>query len=1050
MGFSKYAKAQLTNPVISQVGWDDIRAKAFSPSPSFEMRRAAQVVLQQYDPSEYLLSHCTIIASVDTESPGMPTGSQMFDGTQINRQYPDFYVTADTAKYINNNQDCWERKLLLSSFRTFIGGENYVEHIQIPELSKGKIIDAAARDIGDSVYVDILIATDRKHKPLIEAITSGQLSTLSMGCHVSFTQCTKCGNVAEDETQLCFTPSTRILKSTGTYVPISEIVVGDQVITHTGATKPVTEVMRRSYSGSVTCLEVSGVPTRIRSTPEHPFWALRYKSECSCGCGLPLVRTVEHERGSIKSFQRRFLPGHSTRVRNPNPLAPTNLVELSPTFEVDLEFVEASHLRVGDYLTFPIPQGEFVTADATVNKARLIGYFLAEGSYSKNDQGDRVGVEFSFGHHEYHTLASEVLSLLAIEFGKTFEYPETWRSLVECGGIRPIKRRTTSRQVDSDVRCPHCGAPSEYAFNARFNPKRDDCYTCKVCKHNWNQGANREVLPHIYSCPVNGEPGTGSTVVRIRTREAADFFFKYCGEYSHEKKVHPDVMQWPSEIQGHVFRCWLGGDGTQNNDGVRGNTSSFSLLSQMHVLAARCGLYTRKSIVFGGHSAQLDQVVNGSGVAFARDDRGWLPSFALTVPEPVGFSGEARFTDRETARITLSGLTSSFKRIGNWLIYRIKSITTEYYQGDVYNFEVADDHSYVAEGLAVHNCRHIKYEKGNWFLDAKGQRRKIAELCGHITKEPGSVKFIEGSWVAHPAFAGAVLRTILDPKTAELAEHARQKIQVAFSRPHEVFDPNSMQKAARLAPIGVGAKAIPADHLAYLFDGPSLGSLRVPPPFSGSSKAAEAHEARLQQIQSAQEQDFPGQSEMTGAPPAADPDTDSKEPFKKVINDLYESVVDEVTRKVRNDISQKDKGDSVLDENRSNESLIRSALRYSKWRERSRMVEANVKDPTTAKTILAGLILHDVGGWEAVAKAKRFSGCEVLVMNRLLERNTKKSSMAGEVRIYRTVIAVGGTAPYSDVNSYLTACREVMGRTLTNSEMVQLVEKGKLFCLGTR
>ena len=347
-------------------------------------------------------------------------------------------------------------------------------------------------------------------------------------------------------------------------------------------------------------------------------------------------------------------------------------------------------------------------------------------------------------------------------------------------------------------------------------------------------------------------------------------------------------------------------------------------------------------------------------------------------------------------------------------------------------------------------CRHIKYEKGHWFIDGSGKRRKISELCGHIKKEPGSVKFIEGSWVAHPAFAGAVLRTILDPKTAELAEHARQKIQVAFSRPHEVFDPNSMQKAARLAPIGVGAKAIPADHLAYLFDGPSLGSLRVPPPFSGSSKAAEVHEARLQQIQSAQEQDFPGQSEMTGAPPAADPSTDSKEPFKKVINDLYESVVDEVTRKVKNDISQADKNDSVLDENRSNESLIRSALRYSKWRERSRMVEANVKDPLVAKNVLAGLILQEIGGWEAVAKAKRFTGREVLVMNRLLERNTKKSSMAGEVRVYRTVIAVGGTAPYSDVNSYLTACREVMGRTLTNSEMVQLVEKGKLFCLGTR
>lgn len=549
MGFSKYARAQFTNPVISQSGWDEVRSKAVTPAPTFELRKASQVVLQQYDPAQYLLSHCTIIASVDTESPGLPTGSQMFDGFQINREFPDFYVSSGTAKYVNNNQDCWERKLLLASFRTFIGGENYVEHIQIPELSKGKIIDAAARDIGESVYVDILIATDRKHKDLIGAITSGQLSTLSMGCHVGFTICTKCGNVAEDETQL---------------------------------------------------------------------------------------------------------------------------------------------------------------------------------------------------------------------------------------------------------------------------------------------------------------------------------------------------------------------------------------------------------------------------------------------------------------------------------------------------------------------CRHIKYEKGNWFLDAKGQRRKVAELCGHLTKEPGSVKFIEGSWVAHPAFSGAVLRSILDPKTAELAEAARQKIQVAYMRPTEVFDPSHMQKAARLAPIGVGSPAQPGDYLAYLYDGPSIGSLHTPPALSGSARAAEAHKKRLDSINSAQ-QDFPGQSEMGGSNSSPTSTEDSSQPFKKVINDLYDSLVGEVSNKVKKDISDSHKEDeSKLDENRSNESLIRSALRYAKWRERSKMVLANVRDPSQAESILAGMILHDRGGWEAVGRANRFSGREILVMNRLLERTERKSSMAGDARIYRAVIAVGGTTPYSNVDSYLAACREVLGRTLTNSEKVQLVTKGKLFSLGSR
>ena len=183
------------------------------------------------------------------------------------------------------------------------------------------------------------------------------------------------------------------------------------------------------------------------------------------------------------------------------------------------------------------------------------------------------------------------------------------------------------------------------------------------------------------------------------------------------------------------------------------------------------------------------------------------------------------------------------------------------------------------------------------------------------------------------------------------------------------------------------------------------------------------------------------------------PDTteDASKPFKKVINDLYDSLVGEVTNKVKKDISETHKEDEgKLDENRSNESLIRSALRYAKWRERSKMVFANVRDPSKAESILAGMILHDHGGWEAVGRANRFSGREILVMNRLLERTERKSSMAGDARIYRTVIALGGTDPYPNVDSYLAACREVLGRTLTNSEKVQLVTKGKLFSLGSR
>jgi hypothetical protein len=974
MGFSKYAKATFTNPVITQAGWDDVRSKAFAPAPTFEVRRASQIILQQYDPAQYLLSHCTIIASVDTEKPGLPTGNQMFDGLQINRQFPDFYVTTGTAKYVNNNQDCWERKLLLASFRTFIGGENYVEHIQIPELSKGKIIDAAARDIGESVYVDILIATDRKHKSLIEAITSGQLSTLSMGC---------------------FLPEAPVTLADGRRVSIKDVMPGEMVLTHKGRSREVLNQQIHIGKWGMRRIKVVGIPDAIPTTDNHPFYVVRPSRTCACGCGQTLEVS---DRDPVRRMTKRFRVGHQLRVLNPNGSysieeARDRKRQLEEISSLKIEKLRSDELQVGDYVVFPKLSTE-VVGDPGVARARLLGYFLAEGSFLKK-RGNPVEVQFNFSLTERLTLVEETVQLLKESF-------------------------------------PGC---------IPWVQDRVDRCTC---------------------------------VVHVTGKNLVSWFKKHGGEYSHRKHLSSEAMQWSAESHRNILGAWLNGDGgLQVSGSVAGTTTSYDLICQLHLLAIQCDLPARIECFFGGGASTIEvAVVNGESIR--HPDTGKLAHFNLmfskSASDPLlGVCAKAptQVHDRH------------LRVLDDIVIFPITGIEPFQYEGAVYNIEVEEDHSYQVGGVAVGNChvsftictkcgnvaedetqlcRHIKYEKGNWFLDAKGQRRKIAELCGHITKEPGSVKFIEGSWVAHPAFSGAVLRSILDPKTAELAEAARHKIQVAYMRPTEVFDPNLMQKAARLAPIGVGAVAKPADYLAYLHDGPSLGALRVPPPFSGTARAAEAHRSRLQQIKDAPrarinsaQQDFPGQSEMGGSPSSTPSTEDSTRPFKQVINDLYHSLVDEVTNKVKKDISDSDKGEeSTLDENRSNESLIKSALRYAKWRERSKMVLANVKDPSKARSVLAGLILHDMGGWEAVGKANRFSGREILVMNRLIERTEKKSSMAGDARIYRTVIALGGTASYPDVDSYLAACREVLGRTLTNSEMVQLVTKGKLFSLGLR
>lgn len=209
MGFLKYARAEVTKSAT------DIRSWAASSRPKKTrmagdenlIDRASEIFGKKFNPDDYLLTHATIVCSVDTELPvdekSRKIGRVVEDGRKIDRRFANYRVKPECDSLINNNHDCWSREVLLKSYRSFIGGYNFLEHVQIPEQSKGRIIDAVARDVGNSIYIDILVATDRKHEELVRDIESGKMSTMSMGCTVDHTTCTKCGNVAHDDKDMC-------------------------------------------------------------------------------------------------------------------------------------------------------------------------------------------------------------------------------------------------------------------------------------------------------------------------------------------------------------------------------------------------------------------------------------------------------------------------------------------------------------------------------------------------------------------------------------------------------------------------------------------------------------------------------------------------------------------------------------------------------------------------------------------------------------------------------------------------------------------------------
>jgi len=204
MAFLKRANAMVVHPRISGRGWGGIRKTASAGSSRNLTDQAREILGGSLSSDDYLVTHCTIVASVDTDkAPNVKLGNVKVGTQTVNRQWDDYLIKPSSSQFVNNNGDSWSRPVLRMAYPTFIGAHNFREHVQIEDQSKGRIIDACARDIGDSLYVDILVATNKKHAALVQDIQSGKMATLSMGCTTDFTTCSKCGHFAVDETQLC-------------------------------------------------------------------------------------------------------------------------------------------------------------------------------------------------------------------------------------------------------------------------------------------------------------------------------------------------------------------------------------------------------------------------------------------------------------------------------------------------------------------------------------------------------------------------------------------------------------------------------------------------------------------------------------------------------------------------------------------------------------------------------------------------------------------------------------------------------------------------------
>ena len=204
----------------------------------------------------------------------------------------------------------------------------------------------------------------------------------------------------------CFVEGTKVNTPDG-YKNIEDITKNDIVIDKDGFTQKVLDNWDEGIPETITEIKLWG-GKKLSCTPNHewPVWA--WPRTCACGCGkniragITYAHGLKHKHNSVPKLKQldcgRFTINHKYSLGVP--------LEYNP-----MQDMLAENIKAWDYLMIPRKFNEIKT-DISTDKARLLGYFLAEGNFSKHPKTKEItGINLTFGVTERDTLVKDAIEL---------------------------------------------------------------------------------------------------------------------------------------------------------------------------------------------------------------------------------------------------------------------------------------------------------------------------------------------------------------------------------------------------------------------------------------------------------------------------------------------------------------------------------------------------------------------------------------------------------------------------------------------------------------
>lgn len=208
--------------------------------------------------------------------------------------------------------------------------------------------------------------------------------------------------------------------------------------------------------------------------------------------------------------------------------------------------------------------------------------------------------------------------------------------------------------------------------------------------------------------------------VQIFDAELANRLYSHGGSYAKHKKLSESFMQWHPDIQREFVGAWAEGDGHGLDSGALSiSTGSDALAWQLMTVLARMGA-----------CASINCLTHKAGSGFSKK----------TTYEWVIHIGKQWAQNLHDVCLKVKDspiLLAKNNRMhtGKFIVTPVREMEASRNSVDVYNFEVEEDESYVAAGVAVHNCK-VAYDICK---TCRNKAKNRSEYCDHAKYAMGQI-----------------------------------------------------------------------------------------------------------------------------------------------------------------------------------------------------------------------------------------------------------------------------------------------------------------------